>query len=291
MNTINLFSPFTAHFPQREVTFSRPAIMGILNATPDSFYDGGRYTTAETLLRQARFLLEQGADIIDLGVVSSRPGAQLLEPQEEADRLAPLVKMLRAELPAGTLISVDTCYSLPAARAVEAGADIINDISGGQFDPQMLATAASLHVPYILMHTKGLPSVMQQAQNTQYTDIVADLTAYFNAKLEELYRLGAQDVWIDPGFGFAKTVEQNHELLHRLGELIANFPSNPLLTALSNKSMITKKLADKMPANPTDLPDSEIGTVVLNTIALQAGSSLLRVHNPRFAQIAIELLR
>lgn len=291
MNYRHQFSPFTAHLSNREVTYTRPAVMGILNATPDSFYDGGRYTTSEAVLNQARLLLEQGADIIDLGVVSSRPGAQLLEPEAEAAKLAPLVKMLRNELPKETVISVDTCYSLPAAKAVEAGADIINDISGGQFDPQMLSTSASLKVPYILMHTKGLPSVMQQAQNTSYGDIVADLTRYFNEKLEELYRLGAKDVWIDPGFGFAKTLEQNHELLHRLHELIADFPNNPLLTALSNKSMITKKLADKMPANPTDLPDSEIGTVVLNTIALQAGSSLLRVHNPRFAQIAIELLR
>lgn len=291
MNYCPIFSPFSVRLPGREVRFDRPAIMGILNATPDSFYDGGRYTTHETVLNQARLLLDQGANIIDLGVVSSRPGAQLLEPEAEATKLTPLVKMLRNELPKETIISVDSCYSLPAAKAVEAGADIINDISGGQFDPQMLSTAASLKVPYILMHTKGLPSVMQQAQNTSYGDIVADLTRYFNEKLEELYRLGARDVWIDPGFGFAKTLEQNHELLHRLHELIANFPNNPLLTALSNKSMITKKLADKMPANTTDLPDSEIGTVVFNTIALKAGSSLLRVHNPRFAQIAIELLR
>ncbi|MCQ2273276.1 MAG: dihydropteroate synthase [Bacteroidales bacterium] len=291
MNYQSHFSPFSVRLRDREVTFSRPVVMGILNSTPDSFYDGGRYTSQEAVLSQARLLLSQGADIIDLGVVSSRPGAQLLEPQAEADKLVPLVRLLRDNLPPDTIISVDTCYSKPAAAAIEAGADIINDISGGQFDPQMLSTAASLKVPYILMHTKGLPSVMQQTQNTSYGDIVADLTRYFNEKLEELYRLGAKDVWIDPGFGFAKTLEQNHELLHRLHELIANFPNNPLLTALSNKSMITKKLADKMPANPTDLPDSEIGTVVLNTIALQAGSSLLRVHNPRFAQIAIELLR
>lgn len=291
MNYRSHFSPFSVRLRDREVTFSRPVVMGILNSTPDSFYDGGRYTSQEAVLSQARLLLSQGADIIDLGVVSSRPGAQLLEPQAEADKLVPWVRLLRDNLPPDTIISVDTCYSKPAAAAIEAGADIINDISGGQFDPQMLSTAASLKVPYILMHTKGLPSVMQQTQNTSYGDIVADLTRYFNEKLEELYRLGAKDVWIDPGFCFAKTLEQNHELLHRLHELIANFPNNPLLTALSNKSMITKKLADKMPANPTDLPDSEIGTVVLNTIALQAGSSLLRVHNPRFAQIAIELLR
>lgn len=284
------FSPFSATFRGKEVTYSHPAIMGILNATPDSFYDGGKYTTEETILAQAKKLLDDGADIIDLGVVSSRPGAQLLEPKEEAKRLAPIVKLLREHLPADTVISVDTCYSLPAARAVEAGADIINDISGGQFDPQMFETVASFKVPYILMHTKGLPSQMQQAQNTCYNDIVEDLTAYFSQRIDTLLRLGVNDIWIDPGFGFAKTLEQNHELLHRLDELIGNFPDYPLLTALSNKSMITKRLPTYQGVTPSPLPDSEYGTLVLNTLALEAGSSLLRVHNPHLSKIAIDLL-
>ena len=152
----------------------------------------------------------------DVGAVSSRPGAQLLEPDEEASRLAPIVALLRSQLPPDTLISVDTCYSLPAAKAVEAGADIINDISGGQFDPQMFPTVASLQVPYILMHTRGTPATMQLPENTRYNDIVSDLAAYFDSKLSELDRLGVREVCIDPGFGFAKTVEQNHQLLHQL---------------------------------------------------------------------------
>ncbi|MCQ2294400.1 MAG: dihydropteroate synthase [Bacteroidales bacterium] len=285
------FSAFSCHCRSGVKTFEMPAIMGILNATPDSFYDGGKYTTQAAVLDQARKLLAEGADIIDLGVVSSRPGAQLLPPQEEAARLAPLVSLLRSELPKDTIISVDTCYSLPAAKAVEAGADIINDISGGQFDDQMFSTVASLNVPYILMHTRGLPSHMQQKQNTHYDDIAEELKRYFAEKIEALEGLGVKEIWIDPGFGFAKTLEQNHELLHRLHEIIDYLPQYPLLTALSNKSMITRQL-EKYPSPALlPLPDSEIGTVALNTIALMEGSSLLRVHNPRLSQIAIQLMQ
>lgn len=274
------FSPFTAHLPGRDVTFNRPVIMGILNSTPDSFFDGGKYVTPDAVLQRARQLLADGADIIDLGVVSSRPGAELLAPEEEAARLAPLVSMLRAHLPEA-IISVDTCFSLPAAKAVEAGADIINDISGGQFDDNMFPTVARLGVPYILMHTCGTPNEMQQ--HTQYADIVQDLKTYFSDKIAALQQLGVRDIWIDPGFGFAKTVEQNHQLLHRLDELVAAFPQFPLLTALSNKSMITKIIGK-------ETADSELGTLALNSVALEKGSSLLRVHSPHPSRLAIELL-
>lgn len=274
------FSPFTAHLPGRDVTFNRPVIMGILNSTPDSFFDGGKYVTPDAVLQRARQLLADGADIIDLGVVSSRPGAELLAPEEEAARLAPLVSMLRSHLPEA-IISVDTCFSLPAAKAVEAGADIINDISGGQFDDNMFPTVARLGVPYILMHTCGTPNEMQQ--HTQYADIVEDLKSYFSDKIAALQQLGVRDIWIDPGFGFAKTVEQNHQLLHRLDELVAAFPQFPLLTALSNKSMITKIIGK-------ETTDSELGTLALNSVALEKGSSLLRVHSPHPSRLAIELL-
>lgn len=274
------FSPFTAHLPGRDVTFNRPVIMGILNSTPDSFFDGGKYVTPDAVLQRARQLLADGADIIDLGVVSSRPGAELLAPEEEAARLAPLVSMLRSHLPEA-IISVDTCFSLPAAKAVEAGADIINDISGGQFDNDMFPTVARLGVPYILMHTCGTPNEMQQ--HTQYADIVEDLKSYFSDKIAALQQLGVRDIWIDPGFGFAKTVEQNHQLLHRLDELVAAFPQFPLLTALSNKSMITKIIGK-------ETTDSELGTLALNSVALEKGSSLLRVHSPHPSRLAIELL-
>ena len=271
----------------------RPAIMGILNVTEDSFYDGGRYLTEEDVLAQARKLLSEGADIIDLGVVSSRPGAKLLAPQEEADKLAPWVALLRKELPKGTPISVDTCFSLPAAKAVEAGADIINDISGGQFDPQMFPTVASLKVRYILMHTKGTPDTMQRPENTRYDDIISDLSDYFAEKLEKLDHLGVKEVWLDPGFGFAKTVEQNYEILYRLPELIAQFPQHPMLVALSNKSMITQQLTAQGidPFSVTEpLPDSEYGTLALNALAIERGASILRVHTPRPTLIAATLL-
>ena len=273
------FSPFTISTHQKLVTFDRPAVMGILNVTPDSFYDGGQYIADDDAISHARELLNAGADIIDVGVVSSRPGSFLANPEDEAARLSHIVKKLRQNLPADTLISVDTCFSLPARKAIEAGADIINDISGGQFDKQMFATVADLQVPYILMHTRGTPDTMQSPENTHYSDIIHDLALYFSEKLDQLYRLGVKDVWIDPGFGFAKTLDQNHELLERLGELVSLFPQQPLLTALSNKSMISKRI-----------DDSELGTIVLDALALRCGSRILRVHDPLPARKTIQLL-
>lgn len=273
------FEPFSITVRGRLVTFRRPAVMGILNITPDSFYDGGRYGDADAMLAQAQRLLAEGADIIDVGAASSRPGAELPPPEVEAQRLREAVSLIRSELPEA-IVSVDTCYSLPARTAVEAGADIVNDISGGQFDEAMFRTVAELQVPYILMHNRGLPGVMQQM--TGYDDIVGDLTRYFSERLDTLYRLGVKDVWIDPGFGFAKSVEENYELLHRLDELTALF-REPLLTALSRKSMIYKRLGTT--------PDEALtGTVALDAIALEKGSRLLRVHDPRPATETIRLL-
>ncbi len=272
------FKPFTVTVRGRLVTFSRPAVMGILNITPDSFYDGGRHSTPDAMLSHARWLLDEGADIIDIGAASSRPGAQLLPPDIEAEKLANAVILLRSALP-DAILSVDTCYSLPARRAIEAGADIINDISGGAFDQEMLQTVANLQVPYILMHNRALPSEMQQ--HTGYSDIIDDLTKYFSSHLDTLYRLGVKDIILDPGFGFAKTVEENHELLHRLDELTTLF-REPLLTALSRKSMIYKPLGIT--------PDDALaGTIALDTVALLKGSSLLRVHDPKPALETIKL--
>jgi len=273
------YTPFTITVRGRLVTFQRPVVMGILNITPDSFYDGGRHNTPNGMLEHARRLLDEGSDIIDIGAASSRPGAQLLPPEVEAQRLVDAVTLLRRELPE-TLLSVDTCYSLPARRAIEAGADIVNDISGGQFDDDMLRTVADLQAPYILMHNRALPAEMQQ--HTGYSDIIDDLTKYFSEKLDILYRLGVKDVWLDPGFGFAKTVEENHELLHRLDELTSLF-REPLLTALSRKSMIYKPLGIT--------PDEALpGTIALDAIALLKGSRLLRVHDPKPALQTIQLL-
>ena len=273
------FSSFCINVQQKNITFFQPAILGILNITPDSFYDGGRYTHEAAIIKRAHEIIDQGADIIDIGAVSSRPGATLLAPEMERDILVPAIKSIRAELP-HAILSVDTCYSLPAEAAVNAGADMINDISGGQFDSQMFPTIARLQVPYILMHTQGTPDTMQQ--NTHYNDIIHDLILYFSQKLETLYKLGVKDIILDPGFGFAKTTAQNYELLNRLSELSQIFPQ-PILAALSRKSMIYK------PLNIT--PQEALnGTTALNTVALLNGARLLRVHDIPEARQTIKII-
>lgn len=273
------FSSFCINVQQKNITFFQPAILGILNITPDSFYDGGRYTHEAAIIKRAHEIIDQGADIIDIGSVSSRPGATLLAPEMERDILVPAIKSIRAELP-HAILSVDTCYSLPAEAAVNAGADMINDISGGQFDPQMFPAIARLQVPYILMHTQGTPDTMQQ--NAHYNDIIQDLILYFSQKLETLYKLGVKDIILDPGFGFAKTTAQNYELLNRLSELSQIFPQ-PILAALSRKSMIYK------PLNIT--PQEALnGTTALNTVALLNGARLLRVHDIPEARQTIKII-
>ena len=273
------FQPFSITVHGQLVEYKRPVVMGILNVTADSFYDGGRHTAPEEMLTHARWLLSEGADIIDVGAVSTRPGAMLLPPDEEARRLRQAVTLLRAELP-DTVISVDTCYAMPARAAVEAGADIVNDISGGQFDADMYHTVSDLQVPYIMMHTRGTPDNMQQ--HTDYDDIVDDLVKYFSVRIDELYTLGIKDLWLDPGFGFAKTVAQNHELLMRLDELTTLF-REPILVGMSRKSMIYK------PLNIT--PEEALnGTIALDTLALERGASIVRVHDPRPAVETIKLM-
>ena len=273
------FSPFSITVQGRIVQFNRPAVMGILNVTDDSFYDGGRYTTPSTILQRARQLMNEGADIIDIGASSSRPGATLLPPEEEAQRLVTAVKLIRSEFPSA-ILSIDTCYALPARAAIEAGADMVNDIGGGRLDKDMYHTISELQVPYILMHSRGIPSNMQQ--QTGYQDIIDDLTRFFSEKIDELYTLGIKDLWLDPGFGFAKTIEENYELLDRLDELTSLF-KEPLLAGLSRKSMIYKRL------NTT--PEQALhGTVALDAIALDRGARILRVHDPRPALETINLL-
>lgn len=253
--------------------------MGILNITADSFYDGGRYNSDEAMVRRAGELLDEGADIIDIGASSSRPGAVLLTPEAEAERLRHAVGLVRKELPQA-VISVDTCYSLPARAAVSAGADMVNDIGGGQLDAAMFDTIAELQVPYLMMHMRGTPQTMQQ--HTGYDDIIGELAHYFSERLDRLYRLGVKDVWLDPGFGFAKTMEENHELLRRIGELTDLF-REPMVAALSRKSMIYKKL-DTTPEASLE------GTVALNALALDRGCRVVRVHDPRPALETIKLI-
>ncbi len=273
------FKGFSFTVQGRLVSFDRPAVMGILNITSDSFYDGGRYNTDDAMLAQAQSLLDDGADIIDLGAASSRPGATLPPPEEEAERLARAVTLLRGRFPQA-ILSVDTCWTLPARRAIEAGADIINDIGGGDTDPGMFALAAELQVPYILMH--GGREHLAHLQPQPMASPVDSLTRFFSERLDSLYRLGVKDVWIDPGFGFGKTLEDNYAILENLQEITSLF-REPLLTALSRKRMIYMRLG-------TTPQEALHGTTALDAVALVKGSALVRVHDPKPAADTIRLL-
>lgn len=273
------FSSFTICVHKKLVSFDRPAVMGILNIGSDSFYDGGRYSSLDNALPQAERLLSDGADILDIGATSSKPGNRLADANDEISRLTPVIKGIRSRFP-DSIISVDTYLSQTAAASIDAGADIINDISGGLLDQQMFSTVARLQVPYIMMHTTGRPDEMQL--KCEYDDIIQDLSLFFSSRLDQLYRLGVKDVWIDPGFGFGKTLEQNYELLDRLDELTSAF-REPLLVGVSRKSMIYRKL-DISPQ------DALNGTTVINTKALMRGARILRVHDPKPALETIKLL-
>lgn len=273
------FSSFTICVHKKLVSFDRPAVMGILNIGADSFYDGGRYSSLDNALSHAERLLSDGADILDIGATSTKPGNRLADANDEISRLTPVIKGIRSRFP-DSIISVDTYLSQTAAASIDAGADIINDISGGLLDNQMFSTVARLQVPYIMMHTTGRPDEMQL--KCEYDDIIQDLTLFFSSRLDQLYRLGVKDVWIDPGFGFGKTLKQNYELLDRLDELTSAF-REPLLVGVSRKSMIYRKL-DITPQ------DALNGTTVINTKALLRGARILRVHDPKPALETIKLL-
>lgn len=256
---------------------SSPQVMGILNLTPDSFYDGGKHQTAAQVIKQCAQMLEEGANIIDIGAYSSRPGAEAISPEEETKRLIPLLKIIVKEFP-NVCISIDTFRSPVAKAAVEEGATIINDISGGELDPDMFATVAQLKVPYILMHMKGSPAFM--AQLTQYQNIILEIKNYFGNKIKQLQSLGVIDVVIDPGFGFAKTSEQNYELLNQLDSL--NIFGVPILIGVSRKSMIYKVLQ----VSPQEALN---GTTAVHMVALLKGANLLRVHDVKPAVEAIKI--
>ena len=280
MNKDTTFLPFTIKCRKKMHTFSRPVVMGILNVTSDSFFDGGRYGDEKSVLDRVGQMLSEGADIIDIGAVSTRPGGQLLPPDEEAARLVPVVSCVRNRYP-DALISVDTCYSVPASAAVEAGADIVNDISGGQFDEAMFPTIARLQVPYVLTHTRGTPDRM--LDNVLYDSLFQEVCLYFSERLEQLCRLGVSDVVIDPGFGFAKGLDDNYGLFAQMGELRQLFPRNPLLVGVSRKSMIYKLLE-------TDPQGALAGTVALNAQALALGAQILRVHDVRETVQTVKIL-
>jgi dihydropteroate synthase len=255
---------------------SEPKIMGILNVTPDSFSDGGRYDTVYNAWLQAEKMINEGADILDVGGYSSRPGAQDVSSEEELSRVLPIIEKLSANT--SIPISIDTFRSEVAYRAVKAGASIINDISAGEDDPEMLSTVAQLKVPYIAMHKQGKPDTMQD--NPTYGNVVDEVFQYLLAKKKECLDKGIIDVILDPGFGFGKTVEHNYELLSKLNRL--HIIDLPILVGLSRKSMICKVLK----VNPKDALN---GTSFLHAFALQGGANILRVHDVKEAKECIKL--
>ncbi|HEV7347215.1 dihydropteroate synthase [Telluribacter sp.] len=262
----------------RLVELSPPVVMGILNITPDSFFKGGRVSShADEVLQRAGSMREQGAGILDVGGYSTRPGAREISPAEEQDRVLPVIETIRKNLP-DLLISVDTFRAGVAREAVRAGAHIINDVAGGNLDQAMFATVAELKVPYILMHMRGTPQTMTKL--TQYDRLVPDILRELQKKVAELRQLGVADIIVDPGIGFAKTGAQNFKLLQNLGEF--HQLGCPLLVGISRKSFIWRTLGHTA-------EEALNGTTVLNTLALQQGADILRVHDVREAAEAVKL--
>jgi len=263
----------------RLLDLSQPVVMGILNYTPDSFYAGSRVQRMDTALRQTERMLTEGATIIDIGGQSSRPGAEEVVPDEELMRILPILRALQQRFPEA-YFSIDTCYAEVAKSALENGAHLINDISGGHRDPTIYAVAAQFGAPYLLMHMRGTPSTMQQ--QTDYGDIVADLIDYFQKKVAICVAAGITDIIIDPGFGFSKNMSQNYELLRRLKEL--SILGLPLLAGLSRKSMLYKPFAGT--------PETALNaTTAANMLALQNGVSILRVHDVKEAMECIKVFQ
>jgi len=262
----------------KKLLFTKPLIMGIVNLTPDSFYDGGKYSDVNDVLRDAEEKIKQGADIIDIGAASSRPNAKEIDEAEEWTRLEPVLKELRKKFP-DIFISVDTYRSGIAKKAAEAGADIINDISGGNLDDKMFEVVSKLDVAYVLMHMQGTPQTMQQ--NPEYGDVVYEVKRELEEKIEFLTQLNFEKIILDVGFGFGKTTEHNYQLLKQLPQF--SELGFPILAGVSRKSMINKVIH----TNPVTALN---GTTVLNTIALLNGASILRVHDVTEAKQAIELV-
>lgn len=254
-----------------------PKIMGILNLTPDSFYDGGKYKEKNEILNQVEKMLKEGATFIDVGAYSSRPGAEYVSEEEELNRLVPIIDLLLTEFPE-ILLSIDTFRCKVADLCLEKGSALINDISASNLDDKMLQIIAKHQVPYIMMHMKGTPQTMQQ--QTNYKDVLEDILYYFSEKIANARALGINDLIIDPGFGFAKTVEQNYELLQKLDLFKAM--ELPILVGLSRKSMIYKVLGGT--GN-----EALNGTTALNMYALNKGASILRVHDVKEAMQCIKL--
>lgn len=271
--------PLYINIEGRLLDLSVPKIMGVINITPDSFYEKSRVMLDNEIVRTAAGFIEEGADIIDVGGYSSRPGASEVTPEEEMKRILNAIKIIRREFP-GAILSADTFRSEIARKAVlQYGANMINDISGGEADNKMFDVVIELNVPYIMMHMQGMPGNMQD--NPVYDDVVADLLVWFSERIVRLQSAGVKDIIIDPGFGFGKTAQHNFEILHHLGDF--SICGLPLLVGMSRKSMIWKTLG----LSPEEALN---GTTVLNTIALMKGADILRVHDVKEAVQAVRLM-
>lgn len=253
------------------IDLSIPKVMGILNVTPNSFFDGGKYKNEQEIILQVEKMLAEGADFIDIGAYSSKPSAEFVTEQEETERIVPVIELILKHFP-NALLSIDTFRAEVAKASIESGSAIINDISAGELDDKIFDVIARYNVPYIMMHMRGNPQTMQSL--TQYNDIVKEMLFYFSEKVQKARSMGINDLIVDPGFGFAKTTDQNYEVMQKM-ELF-NLLELPVLAGISRKSMIYKTL------NST--PQEALnGTTFLNTIALTKGAKILRVHDVKEA--------
>jgi dihydropteroate synthase len=261
------------------LSLGTPLVMGILNLTPDSFYPGSRLNSAQEAVERARIMLSEGADILDIGGYSTRPGAADISSQEEQDRLIPAIEAIVKEFP-DVILSVDTFRADVAEATINAGAAIVNDVAGGTLDDNMFETVARLQVPYILMHMRGTPQTMQTMAN--YSNVTIEVLDELQQQVAKLTKLGVNDIILDPGFGFAKTTEHNFELLNRLEDF--RILGLPVLAGMSRKSMVYKTLGIHQ-------TDALTGTIVVNTIALMKGAAILRVHDVKETKQAVELYK
>ncbi len=269
---------FTLNCKGRLLVIDKPVVMGIINATPDSFYSDSRQQTIDAVLKKAEQMLKEGATILDIGGQSTRPGSEKLTADEEMKRAIAPIEAIHANFPEA-FISIDTYYSLVAQKAVAAGASVVNDISAGSIDSAMLATVASLNVPYVLMHMQGTPQTMQQ--EPVYENVTKEILDFFIKKTDELKKAGIKDIILDPGFGFGKTMQHNFELLRNLS--VFKMLSCPLLLGISRKSFIYKTLK-------ISVEDSLNGTTVLHSAGLLNGAAILRVHDVNEAVETIKLI-
>ncbi|NNC85041.1 MAG: dihydropteroate synthase [Bacteroidia bacterium] len=282
---MDLSSQYTFFYPKPLITcrgklldFSETKIMGIINVTPDSFFDGGKYQSDKAILKRAESLIKDGASILDIGAMSTRPNAKVIGVREEISRLIPAIKAIRKEFNE-VIISADTFRATIAKQAVDSGADIVNDISGGTLDSNMFEMVGELKVPYVLMHIKGTPQNMQV--NPTYKNVANDVLKFFTKQVHQLRMKGVNDIIIDPGFGFGKTTEHNYSLLNHLQDF--QLFDCPILVGISRKSMISKVI-DVTSKNALN------GTTVLHTLALLNGANILRVHDAKAAMEAIKIV-